>query len=78
MPEATEPVRYYVDDDARLPQTVESQLKLLRKEMVEQIASVHPSQEGWEGRIIHSLGFIKGLEKGIDICKEANKELTGQ
>lgn len=74
----TAPVRFYVDDDARLPKTVESQLMLLRKGMVEQIASVHPSQEGWEGRIIHSLGFVKGLEKAIEICQEANKELTGQ
>ena len=70
----TEPVRFFVDDDQRLPQTVASQLKLVRKKKVDELGGGYAQTfEDYKLRV----GFIKGLEAAIEICEEAEKEFTG-
>ena len=70
----TAPVRFYADDDARLPNTVASQLKLQLRKSVELVAGGYPAD--W-GQYRQQVGFIKGLEAAIETCIEAEKEFTG-
>lgn len=72
---SAEPVRYYVDDDARLPKTVESQLRLVLTVTHDQIVGGYPAD--W-GQYRQQVGFVQGLIRAIEICQEANKDLTGQ
>lgn len=69
-----QPVRFYVDDDARLPKTVESQLKVLFSKQVDVVAGGYP--QDW-GQYKEAVGVIKGLNTAITICQEASKELNG-
>lgn len=75
MSDDTAPVRFYVDDDARLPNTVETQLKLILRERMKVVAGGYPVD--W-GQYREQVGFIKGLEQAIEACQEATKEFTGQ
>lgn len=68
-----QPVRFYVDDDQRLPKTVESQLKLLLTKQIDMAAGGYP--QDW-GQYKEAVGVVKGLTTAIQVCQEANKELN--
>lgn len=75
MVDETAPVRFYVDDDARLPKTVQSQLRLVLTETHDQVVGGYP--QDW-GQYRQQVGFVQGLLRAIEICKEAEAEFTGQ
>ncbi len=71
---AAEPVRFYADEDQRLPDTVAKQLLALRKQLVESNGTGYAGD--W-GDYKHRSGYIAGLDHALTICEEAKKELSG-
>lgn len=73
--QAAAPVRFYIDDDARLPKTVKSGLLQLLRVTGEQVAGGYP--QDW-GAYRQQVGYIKGLEAAIGLCEEADEEFRGK
>lgn len=69
-----EPVRLYVEDDHRLPRTVERELTKHRASLVEGLMT-GSAKDFAEYR--EKVGEIRGLDIAIRICQDAKKDLSG-
>lgn len=65
-------VRFYAEEDRRLPKTVWGQLKELRTKLIEQLLLPALS----DSEVHFRRGIVAGIDMGINACVEAGKELA--
>lgn len=71
---AAEPIRFYADEDRRLPDRVSRQLVGYRQTLRDALVGGYATD--WAD-YKHRVGFIAGIDHALSICAEAEKELSG-
>lgn len=68
-----DPVRLYAEDDQRLPRTLAGRLRKHRADLAQQLVDGYA--QDWAD-YKHRTGVLRGLDEAIQMCEQANEELT--